>query len=301
MKSYFSTNRVLAYTFTGVAIATFFFACKKEVTTDTAVTNEQDNHTMAVASHEAQVNGIYGDLFETAVSAAATQGVDSRQSGKDAKDLADAAPCPSVLLLGVTDPNQWPKEIVVEYGPACRDNYGVTRSGMVHISMTGLLFKTGTRVTITLEDYKVNNIPVTGVNSIYDISYSPVTGVQYTTEVTDGNVHLSDSLILGYTGKKTVKQIEGGSTPMNPSDDVYSIDGNATITYEKGAPGGEAAVATISTVTPVLKGWSCKWISQGELKVEFNKITGVIDYGKGMCDSLATITVNDKMKDIVLP
>lgn len=297
MKSYFSTNRVLAWTIATVAIATLFFACKKEVTTDTAAANENDNNTMMVASHEAQANAIYGDLFETMAVIALDQNVvkpDVRKA--DFTDYANTASCPSILISS-SDPALWPKQIIVDYGDACRDNFGITRSGKVYINITGLLFAQGTKVGIHLENYKRNGIPVAGTDSIYNITYSAATGVQYTTEVTGGRVSFSDTLILGYTSKKTVKQTAGAGTPQL-DDNVYSVEGNAAIAYEKGGPAGSA---TIATQTPLIKASNCAHVSQGQLQVAFSSITAVIDYGNGICDDKATITVNgDKVKEINL-
>ncbi|HVI46896.1 MAG TPA: hypothetical protein VM802_18600 [Chitinophaga sp.] len=296
MKSYFSTNRVLAWTFTSVALATLFFACKKEVTTDNASNNETDNHTMDVAVHETKANAIYNDLFDVAASAVNDQGVGGRKA-TNGNTQRDPVSCPSTLISSV-DPNIWPKTITVEYGDACLDKYGITRSGKVYIKLSGLLLNKGS-MEITLENYRYNGIPVAGTTTITDVA-SLATGIQYTSTVSNGRISLGDTLILGYSSKKTVKQIEGAATPVNPADDVFSIDGNASLTYEKGGPAGAGMIATISTVTPLVKAWSCQWVSQGQLKIDFNKVTGVIDYGKGGCDSNATITVNGKAKEITL-
>ncbi|MBC9931189.1 hypothetical protein [Chitinophaga qingshengii] len=296
MKSYFSTNRVLAVTIAAVAVATLFFACKKEVTNDAATNNEHDNSTLVVASHEAQMQGIYGDLFETAAIAAVSHNVAGNVRKSDYADYADITDCPSIIISSA-DPGVWPKQLSIDYGDACRDNYGVTRSGKVYISFSGFLFATGTRVEITLDGYKYNGIPVAGKNVISGISYNTTTGVQYTSDITDGLVTYADSLIVGYNSKKTVKQTAGAGT-ATPNDNVYSIEGTAAIKYVKGGPAGSA---DISTQTPLIKKGDCKWISQGQLKVAYNSLTAIIDYGNGICDANATITINgDKVREVTL-
>ncbi|MBC9911421.1 hypothetical protein [Chitinophaga varians] len=296
MKSYFSTNRVLAGTIAVVAVATLFFACKKEVTTDAVTNNENDNNTLVVASHETQVQGMYSDLFETAAIAAVDQNVAGNVRKADYADYANVTGCPSILISSA-DPTVWPKQLVIDYGDACRDNYGVTRSGKVYINFTGFLFSNGTRVEITLEGYKYNGIPVAGKNVISGISYNTITGVKYTSEITDGRVSYADTLIVGYASKKTVTQTAGGGTPT-PNDNVYSLEGNAAITYVKGGPAGSA---TITTQSPLIKATACKWVSQGKLLVAYNSLSAVIDYGNGVCDDKATITINgDKVREVTL-
>lgn len=296
MKSYFSTNRVLAVTIAAVAVATLFFACKKEVTTDTVTNNENDNNTLIVASHEAQVQGIYGDLFETAAIVAVDQNVAGNVRKADYADYANVASCPSVLISSA-DPTVWPKQLTVDYGDACRDNYGVTRSGKVKINLTGFLFNNNTRIDIELDGYKYNGIPVAGKNTINNINYNATTGIQYTSEITGGRVSFADTLIVGYTSKKTVKQTAGAGTPT-PNDNVYSIEGNASIAYEKGGPAGNA---DITTHTPLIKATACKWLAQGQLKVAYGSLSAIIDYGNGVCDDKATITINgDKVREVTL-
>ncbi|RBL93036.1 hypothetical protein [Chitinophaga flava] len=295
MKSYFSTNRVLAGTIAVVAVATLFFACKKEVTTDTAAANEDDNKTLLAASHETTAHAVYGDLFETTAVIAANQGLTNGRKA-EYNDYANVTACPSILLSSA-NPTDWPKQLVIDYGDACRDSYGVTRSGKVYITVYGLLFGPNSNIAIRLDGYKYNGIPVQGRDSIYNVTYNATTGVQYTTEITGGRMLFSDTLILGYTSKKTVKQTAGAGTPT-PNDNVYNVEGTASINYEKGGPAGSA---TFTTQTPLVKATACQWVSQGKLQVALGNLSGIIDYGNGVCDNKATITVNgDKVKEIIL-
>lgn len=301
MKSYFSTNRVLAWTITGVAVATIFFACKKEVTTDTAPNNESDNKTIGVVQHEAAASAMYGDLFETAVTIGITQGMNGRQAtpGTSMADVPVPS-CPSADLLDGTG-TTWPKRVVIDFGESCLNSYGAYRSGKLNVIFNGLLFRPGSTIVIETSNYKVNGKAVEGRLVISNASYSPATGIQYTTELTRGKVTLNDSTVVNYTSKKTVKQIDGFDLQVpftDPSNDVFSIDGTATISYVQGPVTG--ATATFTTVESLIKAWKCQWISKGKLKVDFNNVTGVINYGDGLCDSKATITVGDKAKEIQL-
>ncbi|PSL49763.1 hypothetical protein CLV51_1011099 [Chitinophaga niastensis] len=294
MKSYFSTNRVLAWTIGSVVVATLFFACKKQVTTDTAPNNESDNTTFTAAAHEVKVSGIYSDLFQTVSTVAVSQGV-ARQ-GSSSKDMAANPSCPSAEL-DITS-NTWPKHLKVDFGPSCADAFGTYRSGVWNITLDGPLRKAGSTFTVSLSNYKVDGIPVEGTVTIRILSYNTTDGIQFSSEVTGGRVSFSDSLIVDYVSKRTFKQIEGGATPDIPSNAGFSVDGTATLTYEKGAPAG--TVITFTTLTSLIKRWSCGHIVQGQLKIDFNNISGVIDYGDGKCDSIATIKIGDKVKEIKL-
>jgi hypothetical protein len=45
-------------------------------------------------------------------------------------------------------------------------------------------------------------------------------------------------------------------------------------------------------VQPLIKIFSCDYVSKGQLKVESTFLNGVIDYGNGGCDNNATFTQN---------
>lgn len=303
MKSYFSTNRVLAWTITGVAVATIFFACKKEVTTDTAPNNETDNKTIGVVQHEAVVSAMYNDWFETVASVGIDQGMfTGRQANPNGTEMADVPKpsCPSSELLDGTGAT-WPKRVAIDFGESCLDRFGVYRSGILNVTFSGPLFNPTSTITVEPSNYKINGKAVAGRFVISNASFSLTAGMQYTTELTGGKITLADTLIINYACKKTVKQIAGFELDRpfrNLSDDVYSVDGTASLSYEKGPATG--LTATFTTQSSLIKAWSCQYISKGKLKVDFNNASGVIDYGDGTCDDVATITVGDKAKEIKL-
>ncbi|RFS22585.1 hypothetical protein DVR12_12360 [Chitinophaga silvatica] len=305
MRSYFSTNRVLAWTFTGVAVTALFFACKKEVTTDTAPNNQNDNATIAAVQQEATANAMFADIFESVNTAAISQGtaIPGARIAQPSKENADMpANCPFVELLDATG-NTWPKHVEIDFGTSCLDNYGNYRSGKLNVTFNGALFSGNASVIVVPSNYKINGHALEGTYTISNASYTKTTGIQYTAEVKNGLVHLADTLVLAYNTKRTIRQTEGFEVnwPIrNPADDVFSIEGTASLSYVKGGPANQTA--NFSTVSPLIKKWICEHISKGKLKVEFNSITGVIEYTDAnvSCSGTATITVGDKVKEIKL-
>jgi hypothetical protein len=78
----------------------------------------------------------------------------------------------------------------------------------------------------------------------------------------------------------------GYSTPMNISDDEYSITGTASGINRR----GNEYVHTITS--PLIAKMNCRWIVQGIIEFVVNSQTAVLDYGEGECDRIATLTVN---------
>lgn len=304
MKSYFSTNRVLAWTFAGIAVTAVFFACKKEVTTDTAPNNQMDNNTIAAVQHEAVASAMYADIFGTVSEASISQGtaIPGARQAQPANNLATTPSCPFVELLDATG-DSWPKRVKIDFGTSCLDNYGNFRSGVLNVVFNGPLFSGTSSVVVTPSNYKINNKAVGGTLTISNATYTKTTGIRYTMEVADGTVQLGDTITVKYNTKRTVVQTEGFDVnpPIRiPIDDVFSITGTASLSYTKGGPADQ--VANFSTIDPLIKKWSCEHVSKGKLKVELKNVTGVIEYTDAnvSCSGTATITVGDKSKEIKL-
>jgi len=277
MRSYFSTNRVLAAAILGIAVATLFFACKKDNNGDDApIIDEQDNITIAAASHEGVSDALYNDLFETASGVIAEEGLEARTS--------ESGVCVPSILIDNVAPNVWPKSVKIDFGTACADSHGRVRSGILWVKLSKPLTQQNATIVIRLDNYKVNNIKLEGIDSITNLSGTDGK-LKYSTIITGGKV-TRDTISWNYSCDKTITREEAG---------VYSVEGTATLTYPNGN------VAKVTTVAPLIKSLSCAWIEKGQAKIELNNHTGIIDYGNGVCDSLASITVGDKHKEIKLP
>jgi hypothetical protein len=80
--------------------------------------------------------------------------------------------------------------------------------------------------------------------------------------------------------------LEGANTPNNWEDNVLSITGNTTTTLPTGAK-----VTNTVTAALIIKA-SCKIVFpvKGTITIVKNGSEGVIDFGDGTCDKLATFT-----------
>jgi hypothetical protein len=52
--------------------------------------------------------------------------------------------------------------------------------------------------------------------------------------------------------------------------------------------------------SPLVKAFTCRWISKGTVKIRVNDTVGLLDYGNGDCDNEATLTVNGTSRTIKL-
>ncbi|MFB6455524.1 hypothetical protein ACE38W_09665 [Chitinophaga sp. Hz27] len=307
MKSYFSTNRVLAWAFTGILTTGLFFACKKDAnnnkpSTDPVVSNQNDNQVILTAGHETQINAIYSDVFESVSSASTGQGLNRVAVGDKSLQATATGDCPTTTLDNA-NPGVWPKTVTINYGSSCSSsNFVGVRGGIVNATFSAPLLSGTATVTVTFSNYTVNGYPVSGTLTYSNIIYkqNSDSAFSYSTKITDGKVKLNDTTYIVYNSTKTIQQIAGGKTAVNPGDDVYKASGSGTIAYTDAAGTTQKYVAAFSTPVALEKAWSCQWISKGQLQVVIGTVTGTLDYGDGTCDNKATITVGDKVKDITL-
>lgn len=176
----------------------------------------------------------------------------------------------------------FPKIFYVDFESGCTTN-NITRKGKLKITFSNFITETGSTMTIERLNYYVNGNKVEGT-IVYQ--NTTVTVPQWTRTITDGKFTNSKGEIYQNSGTHTIKQTAGVST-LSLEDNTYEMpEGTHTITKENGAK------ITLTVSEPLIKNYSCDYVSKGKLKVESTLLNGVIDYGNGECDNKGTYTQN---------
>lgn len=258
-----------------------FSSCNKEVAIDQTSLNLADDDAVSEAVFEDVFNSV--DNAEMALDA---KGLDSKSLV-----LPDTCPVTTVVhpLSGV-----WPKTITINFGSGCTGFYNNTRSGKIIIVITGPRNETGTTKTVTFEDYYFNGIKVEGTKVFENLGPNDDANVVISVTVTDGKLTLPEGQVIERSVNHQREWIAGYGTPTI-WDDECLITGTASGVNIKG-------VAYTNTITTALH-WKrvCKFIVSGVLQFEREgKENVILDFGTGECDALATVTVGDKTKEILL-
>lgn len=287
----FCFNRILAVVLVLVAVATIFFACSKSNDTADPKTDENDNKAIAAASYEAQVSALYDDLFDVALQGVEATGYQQSARLKPQDNVnAKIGTCWKDSIDDVSE-GKWPKTIWMDFGTKCMGLDGRVRAGKVILTISDYILKPGSTIKITTENYSVDSIKLEGIKVITNTSSNGV--FSYSTTITGGKLTL-DSQTFGYTCSKVITRIAGESSPLKTDDDVYSGTGTATLTF----PGG--SVVTYTVKQPLVKEMKCAWIGKGTAEVTVDQATATIDYGAGLCDDSATVSIGDKVKGVIL-
>jgi hypothetical protein len=137
-------------------------------------------------------------------------------------------------------------------------------------------------VTQTFENFSFNDIVVEGEN-IHVRTKENENGNPQSVKTTNINLTWPDGETSTIAGTKTREFIEGAET-RSWSDNVYLISGNWTHEFSNGT-------TYSSTITTDLRReMSCKYIVSGTVDIVSEERVGILDYGDGTCDNLATFT-----------
>lgn len=187
------------------------------------------------------------------------------------------------IQINNTNPGIFPKVFTVDFGAGCTFN-GITRSGILTITLSDYLLNNGSVMTIERNNYYVNGNKIEGTVT-YTNQTTDAAIPKWIRTISNGQVTLSNGQIFTHSGIRTLQQIEGVST-ATLSDNVYEIiAGNHTVIR---VSNGSSLTATI--VSPLIRKFSCNYISQGALDLQGTFLDGILDYGNNTCDNQATYT-----------
>ena len=197
---------------------------------------------------------------------------------------AETAPGVCATITVTTTGGNYPKVFLADFGTAgCKDANNLTRKGQLKITLSGPITETGSKMTIERIDYSINYIKLEGTIEYTNTTTIPTTP-QWSRKVTNGKLTDTQGGVYTNSGFYTTKQTAGVDTPVL-SDNVYEITEG---THKVTAANGESLTLTVKE--PLIKKYSCLFVSKGQLKIQGEILNGVIDYGNNDCDAVYTYT-----------
>jgi hypothetical protein len=214
--------------------------------------------------------------FNTGIDVANTN---SSYSNKSTTEVSVVAPCATITVNNTT-PGVFPKIFTIDFGTGCTQN-GITRSGILTITLSGYVMNNGSTMTIERTNYYVNLRKIDGT-VVYTNETTIASIPQWTRTVTNGQITLPGGAVFTHSGTRTVRQTAGVATAIL-GDNIYEVISG---THTVNRPSGATLTSTI--VEPLIKKYACNYISQGKLNLQGTVLDGVLDYGNNECDNLAT-------------
>ncbi|MCX6296309.1 MAG: hypothetical protein NTX97_09610 [Bacteroidetes bacterium] len=164
---------------------------------------------------------------------------------------------------------------------------GKTRMGKVQATFDRSWDAMGAVVTVKLINYYVKN---PGASSFVQYACDSMMIIHnslysFTNNIIGGKC-IGSGWNLEWACTRTLTQT-AGTGDLNPYNDVFSFTGSATGKNRDGKN------YTVNVVTPVVKRVSCSWIESGRIDlIPEGLATRTVDYGTGVCDNQATLTIN---------
>ena len=186
-----------------------------------------------------------------------------------------------------------PKTITIDFGSVnCLCGDGRYRRGKILVSYTGHYRDSGSTHNISFDAYHVNDNNILGTKSVTNMGHNSL-GQSYFNIVVNGLIVKvsGDTIIWNSNRTRTWVMGEGSATKM---DDVYEITGSAS-----GTKGSTSY--TMNITQPLVRSLDCNWISSGKMDIQpSGKPLRQFDFGNGVCDNQATVTIGTTVHTITL-
>lgn len=259
------------------------FSCQKD-------SNSSSDPNQAEAVSLSTANSNSETLYDDAFNVVLQDGENNNVAGRESSD--EGITTCATVTLNPADFTTFPKTMTIDFGSGCTSSDGVTRSGSITATMSGKIRTAGTTISVTFNNYYVNNYKIEGT---YSITNNGGTGLNFTTQVSNGKItYPGDTTYYMYSGTHTLAQTAGSSTATF-TDDSFSITGSSTVSSSAGNN------LNVNITTPLVKNAGCKNIVSGIEQFTYNNISGSLNFGDGTCDNLAVLTVGPSTQTITLP
>jgi hypothetical protein len=271
-----------------VASTLSFVACKKNNTVANTDTESAENNALS----ESTFNDVTTLVDQSITTGDIIVGQAGSTAANNAAEEALGSSCATISLDTVSNR----RAVIIDFGTTnclCKD--GRYRRGKILTNYTGRYRDSGTVVSITFDNYFVNDNQITGTKTITNNGINAAGHLVYTVQVDGVIIKANNGGRVTWASTRQREWIAGANTPLVLTDDVYSITGSASGTNAAGDS------YSIKILQPLIRSMSCKWFESGKCEItKSNNPTVILDYGTTGCDANATATVAGKTYDIVL-
>lgn len=212
----------------------------------------------------------------------------------ESKKSADANLCKTITIETPDDSTQWPKTITIDYGDGCTSPNGITRSGKIITVVNGKYVNEGFSRTTNFDNYYVDGYKIEGERSLVNEGFNDNGNLYFTVTLINGKITNSEGEVRTKEFQRIREWVAGYDTPRLRIDDEYMITGTANGVNRN----GEAYSKII--IEPLHVARSCRWILSGVVEMSLGDKSLSLDYGDDTCDRIATVTIDDETKEIIL-
>ena len=307
MKLKFNSIQLALFAFIFMAVS--FLACNKEDSNEGSPA-EEEAATVASTESESDADNIFNGLFDDVMGVSdevglAGTGIFGRTMAVNfdgSESTARLTACPDVTVVLLNAPALFPKKVILDFGSGCVGRDGHSRRGKIVNVYTNRLTNPGASATTEFVDFYFDSIRVQGTHKISNVAEINALAKKWKVEVIGAKLTAPNGDFTEWNRTNLITQIENLS-PTNVRDIVMKIEGSGSGHTRRH---GIVVSWGAEIVEPLIKRFSCRWIVRGKIKIKRANLTAdsrwiaVLDYGAGLCDNKATLTVDGRTKEIIL-
>lgn len=290
-------NLLLQIVAIGGLLALTILACQKEKsTTQDPIEQYETNISKLSSESDTEAELVFDGIFDDVM------GVNQEVGMGGMGIFGRLNACPTVIITRPNAPAPFPVRVVLDFGTGCVARDGHFRKGkIIHVYTNRLLIPNAV-VETSFDGFYFDSTKVEGTMRIKNTT-EPSVGPRYLINVTNGKLTKPNGNFISWNSEKVRTQFEGVLT-TTPIDDAFRITGAARgqVKRDTTLVGWNATI-----VEPLVRRNNCRWIVTGTVRtIRENATTGtrfvgLINYGTGTCDNLATVTINGVTYNITLP
>lgn len=145
---------------------------------------------------------------------------------------------------------------VIDYGTGVVDGSGITRKGAINVTKSGDYFAQGGNLSLSFNNFSVDDKTVAGSIAVTNLGNDTLSMVISSLDYDN---------LLTYNADKKVKWISGFATTKDPTDDKFSLTGNAS-----GMENGTNNSIGIDFTSPMSFDRTCQYtVTEGILDLTF--------------------------------
>jgi len=193
----------------------------------------------------------------------------------------------------------FPIDVIIDYGDDagfCKD--GRNRKGRILATFTGKYKTPGTNVTITFENYTMDDFQVEGTQTLSVNGFNESGKRLYTMSVDEG-VITGLNIDIDWQSTKNMEWSGGASTEDDITDDQFLVTN--IITSGRNTK-GNTFTASSKGASVMVWALDCSWITSGIQEMFVPNLSArIIDYGTGSCDNVVIATRDATDLEVKLP
>lgn len=273
--------RLTAKLLFSLCVITFFVSCSND---KVEVDEQQINYDEIAKS--AEIDGDLETLDEV------TMKILETQEASESSKMPPNFNMPSCLTITVELQQNY-REVTLDFGTEGCEINGKVFKGVIVMTYTRNPQEHEMLITKSFIDFYINAKNIQGSKTILRERFNDNNNMQFTKTV-DLTIVWPNGDTATRSGVKIKEWVEGHGSGVW-SDNVFEITGNWTTTFINGN------THSYTVLTPLRREMVCAFFVSGSVDVIRTNFSGILDYGDGSCDNMATFTFADgTVTDITL-